>query len=93
MEKIISEYLSGLTLGDPQVYKNFAAIPLFHPADCSPHYLTLKEALEQGALTITEVGSEGTVPERKYHLRDNRPSGDPRNGKTEERCLVDEGEP
>jgi hypothetical protein len=57
--------LAGLTLGEPQVYKNFAAIPLFHPADGGPHYLTLKEALEQGALTITEVGSEGTVPELK----------------------------
>jgi len=65
MEKVISEYLSGLTLGDPQVYKNFAAIPLFHPADGSPHYVTLKQALERGVLTITEVGHEGSVPELK----------------------------
>jgi hypothetical protein len=65
MEKVISEYLSGLTLGEPQVYKNFAAIPLFHSADGSPHYVTLKQALEQGALTIIEVGQEGSVPELK----------------------------
>jgi hypothetical protein len=56
MEKVIADYVSGLALGDPQVHKTFSAIPLFHPADGSPYYLTLKEALEQGVLTITEVG-------------------------------------
>ncbi len=65
MEKVIADYVLGLTLGEPQVYKNFAAIPLFHPADGSPHYVTLKQALEQGALTVTEVGHEGSVPELK----------------------------
>jgi hypothetical protein len=65
MEKVIADYVSGLTLGELQVYKNFAVIPLFHPADGSPCYLTLREALEQGTLTITEVGHEGTVPELK----------------------------
>jgi hypothetical protein len=65
MEKVIADYVSGLALGELQVYKNFAVIPLFHPADGSPCYLTLREALEQGTLTITEVGHEGTVPELK----------------------------
>ena len=65
MEKVIADYVSGLTPGEPQVYKNFAVIPLFHPADGSPYYLTLREALEQGVLTITEVGHEGSVPELK----------------------------
>ena len=50
MEKVIADYVSGLTLGEPQVYKNFAVIPLFHPADGSPCYLTLREALEQEVL-------------------------------------------
>ena len=58
MEKVIADYVSCLTPGEPQVYKNFAAIPLFHSADGSPYYLTLREALERGALTITEVGPE-----------------------------------
>ena len=65
MEKVIADYVSGLTPGEPQSYKTFTAIPLFHPADGSPYYLTLKEALAQGVLTITEVGHEGTVPELK----------------------------
>ena len=27
MEKVVADYVSGLTLGEPQVYKNLAAIP------------------------------------------------------------------
>jgi hypothetical protein len=65
MEKVIADYVSGLTLGEPQVYKNLAAIPLFHPVNGSPPYLTLKEALAQAVLTITELSHEGTVPELK----------------------------
>lgn len=65
MEKVITEYLAGLTLGEPQVYKNFAAMPLFHPINGSPPYLTLSDALAQGVLTITELTHEGTVPELK----------------------------
>ena len=65
MEKVIADYVSGFTLGELQTYKNFAVIPVFHQANGSPYYLTLKEALEQGLLTITEVGHEGTVPELK----------------------------
>lgn len=65
MEKVITEYLAGLILGEAQVYKNFVAIPLFHPVNGSPPYLTLKEALAQGMLTITELTHEGTVPELK----------------------------
>jgi hypothetical protein len=65
MEKVIGEYLSGITLGEPQVFKNFGVVPLFHAANGGPLYLTLKEAMSQGILTISELGSEGTVPELK----------------------------
>jgi hypothetical protein len=65
MEKVIGEYLSGITLGEPQVFKNFGVVPLFHSGNGGPPYLTLKEAMTQGILTISEIGSEGTVPELK----------------------------
>ena len=65
MEKVIGEYLSGITLGEPQVYKNFGVVPLFHSDNGGPPYLTLKEAMGQGILTIGELGAEGTVPELK----------------------------
>ncbi len=63
MEKVIADYVSGLAPGEPQVHRNFCVIPLFHELNGGPFYLTLKEALQQGMLTITEVGHEGSVPE------------------------------
>ena len=36
MEKVIGEYLSGITLGEPQVFKNFGVVPLFHTANGGP---------------------------------------------------------
>jgi len=80
MEKVIGEYLSGITLGEPQVYKNFGVVPLFHSGNGGPPYLTLKEAMAQGILTIGELGSEGTVSELKQLRRLRR--GDGREGET-----------
>ena len=65
MDKVIGEYLTGITPGEPQVYRNFGVVPLFHPSNGGPAYLTLKEAMGQGVLTIGELGAEGTVPELK----------------------------
>jgi len=41
------------------------AIPLFTTVNHGPQYLTLKEALDQRLLTITEVSQGGSVPELK----------------------------
>jgi hypothetical protein len=65
MENIISGYLGTLTLGDLKQFKNMGVIPLFAPSNGGPPYLVMKEALEGGLLTVTEVGQSGTVPELK----------------------------
>ena len=65
MEKVIGEYLSGLHLGGTQTYKNLALIPLLTAANGGPHYLTLKQAMDQGTLMIAEISEGGAVPELK----------------------------
>jgi hypothetical protein len=65
MEKIISSCLSNLSLGELKQFKNMGVIPLFAPSNGGPPYLVMKEALEKGLLTVTEIGQSGTVPELK----------------------------
>ena len=63
MEKLIGDYLSGLELRNIQTCKNLSVVPLFNTLNGGPLYHTLKEAMEQGTLTISEVNSGGSVPE------------------------------
>ena len=65
MEKIIGDYLSSIELGDMQQHKNMAVFPLFTSLNHGPEYLTLKEALALGVLTITEISEGGSVPNLK----------------------------
>ena len=65
MDKIINDFLLNLRFGQAQVFKNMAVIPIFSNTDTGPQYLTLKEAMDMGVLTITEVGASGSVPELK----------------------------
>jgi hypothetical protein len=65
MDPIVKKYFNSLKLGEIQVFRNMAVIPLFTPLDDSPEYLTLKEALEKNLLKITEVSQSGSVPELK----------------------------
>ena len=65
MDKLINEFLLNLKFGQVQVFKNMAIIPMFSKEDSSPQYLTLKEAMDTGVLTITEIDSKGAVPELK----------------------------
>lgn len=63
MEQVIVEYIKAVEFGDVQACRNMALIPLFAPVNNIPRYLTLREALRQGVLTITEVSDSGSVPE------------------------------
>lgn len=63
MEQVIVEYINAIEFGDVQAHSNMSLIPLFAPVNNIPSYLTLKEALRQGVLTVTEVSDSGSVPE------------------------------
>jgi hypothetical protein len=65
MEKLIMEYVTRIQLGEIQTHQNLGIVPLLLPGNGGPEYLTLKEALERGALTVTEVSEGGNVPELK----------------------------
>lgn len=65
MDPIIAQWLSDLDLGQLQEFQNMAVSPLFASLDDSPAYLTLKEALDNRVLTVTEVNQGGSVPELK----------------------------
>ena len=65
MNPIIQKHLNSLELGNIQVFKNMAIVPLYTPVEEGPEYLTLQEALDQQVLKITELDKSGSVPELK----------------------------
>ncbi len=73
MNPTISNYLSALRLGEPQVFKNMAVVPVFTSPNGGPDYGLLKEAMDQALITITEVDRSGSVPELKVITTSPRP--------------------
>ncbi len=65
MDKEIKKYLRSFEFGELHHFKNMGVFPLFTSLDDSPEYLTLREALDQQLLVITEVSKEGSVPDLK----------------------------
>jgi len=54
-----------INLGDMVVHKDLAVIPLLSKETGGPDYITLKEALSDGSMIVTEVSQGGSVPELK----------------------------
>ncbi len=65
MEATIKDTLLKLEFGKIQSFENMAVIPLTSAVKGGPKYLTLKEALEQQLLKVTEVSEGGSVPNLK----------------------------
>jgi len=65
MDQNIKNFIGRIQLGDMQVHDNMAVIPLFLDSNGGPSYITLKEALDMGTFTVTEVSKGGSVPELK----------------------------
>jgi len=64
MEKIIS-FLETVKLARKQVYKNLTFFPLLAPNGIEPEYIVLEQALDERLIQITELDTEGSVPELK----------------------------
>ena len=60
MEEWIADSITGLDIGQPQSHRNLTVFPLLDE-DTGPEYLTLGEALDEGLITVTEVGESGAV--------------------------------
>jgi hypothetical protein len=54
-----------MELGAAQSFENMTVFGLLTSLDGGPEYITLKEALERGVFTVTEVSEGGSVPELK----------------------------
>jgi hypothetical protein len=63
MENAVKSRLQSILLGEPQIYKNIAIVPLIAPTDGTFQYRTLGEALSLSDLAITEVSTAGSVPD------------------------------
>jgi hypothetical protein len=67
VEQIIKKYLLSFEFGEYQSFKNMGIFPIFTSLDQSPEYMTLKEALDEKLLIISEVSQGGSVPELKVN--------------------------
>jgi hypothetical protein len=64
MKQIIS-FLETAKIARKQVHHNLTVFPLLAPNGIVPDYLTLEQALDQNLIRITELDTEGSVPELK----------------------------
>ncbi|OQB76605.1 MAG: hypothetical protein BWX92_01668 [Deltaproteobacteria bacterium ADurb.Bin135] len=71
MDEHVKDFITRIEPKDMQVHDNLAVIPLCVNGNGGPSYLTLKEALEKGTLTVKEVSEGGTVPELKVINKGN----------------------
>lgn len=70
---IVSEYLSTLQWGECQSFAKMTLLPLIDNSPDSSVYLTLREALTQDVLKITEVDNQGSVPVLKANNMSSLP--------------------
>lgn len=64
---------SRLSLGVAQCFRNLAVVPLLDPTAPASGWLTLDQAIERGAVEITEVSEQGSVPQLKLLNRGAEP--------------------
>ncbi len=72
MDEIIKGFLGDVKVGAKQVHRNMTLYCLLIARDSGVDFLTLDEALEQGAISITEVDQSGSVPELKVTNKSDR---------------------
>lgn len=68
MESVVT-FLQDCRLGKKQVHCNLTIFPILFPGALKPYYLTLEQALDSGALLVTEVDTSGNV--NRLKLRNN----------------------
>ncbi|MCK9502139.1 MAG: hypothetical protein M0Q52_09910 [Lascolabacillus sp.] len=65
MNTQVAEYLSQAELDRAQNFKNLVLVPVVSEYRDGGNYLLLDDALEQGAVKVTEVDRQGSVPDLK----------------------------
>ena len=65
MDENIQRFLEGIKVGAKQSHKNMTLYCLLAAKETDVDFMTLDEALDSGALVITELDESGSVPELK----------------------------
>jgi hypothetical protein len=65
MEKSVESCLLEMELGAGRSFENMTVFELMKSANGGPEYITLKEAIEKGVFSVTEISQGGSVPELK----------------------------
>jgi ARG and Rhodanese-Phosphatase-superfamily-associated Protein domain len=63
MDKSVETYLLDMELGAGRSFENMTVFELLRAQNGGPDYVTLRDALEQGTFSVTEVSEGGSVPE------------------------------
>jgi len=73
MDKTVSGYLEGISMGEPREIGRVGLIPLFSGAVVSTPYIALRTAFERGVLLIQESDESGTVGQLKVTNKGDAP--------------------
>lgn len=65
MDKSVETCLLEMDIGAGRSFENMTVFELLRAGNGGPEYVTLREALERGSFTVTEVSEGGSVPELK----------------------------
>src|SRR5688572_6635809 len=65
MNTLLADYISTITLGEPQRLRNLMVFPVFAANGHDREFLTLAEALQNNLVTLTEISQSGQVPHLK----------------------------
>lgn len=63
MDKSVETHLLEMELGAGGSFENMTVFELLRPKNGGPEYITLREAIERGVFSVTEVSEGGSVPE------------------------------
>jgi len=63
MDKSVETDLMQMELGAGRSFENMTVYDLLRPRNGGPEYITLREAIERGVFSVTEVSEGGSVPE------------------------------
>jgi hypothetical protein len=72
MNENIQRFLEGIKVGAKQIHKNMTLYCLLAAKEADVDFMTLDEALDSGALVVTELDESGSVPELKVTNKSDR---------------------
>ncbi len=73
MNDNLKTYMTTITPGQVQAYKNLTMVPLLTCSPAQANYLLLDEALQAGLIDVGEVSTGGSVPELQVINKADRP--------------------